>query len=717
MTLASCDSRKTAGENPFFTEWDTPHGVPPFDKILPEHFMPAFERGMSLHEAEIDAITSNKDEATFENTILAYDNAGQMLAQTELVFGMLCAAETNDRMQALQEQAMPLLAAHRDKIRLDDKLFVRVKEVYDRRAALGLDAEQMRLLQKTYDSFVRAGALLDAEQKARLKEINGQLSLTAVKFGNNILAENNNFVLELKSDELDGLPAGIRDAAREKAQQMGKGDKWVFTLHKPSLIPLLTYSTRRDLREKIYKAYLNRCNNGDEYDNKQLINDFIRLRTEKAHLLGYPSYAAYVVADEMAGTTDAVYGLLDQIWTPALERAKGELAEMDTLLQKDIPGATFESWDWWYYAEKVRKQKYDLNEEMLRPYLSLDNVVQGIFQLSNRLWGITFRPVSVPVYHKECIAYEVLDKDNKHLGILYFDFFPRPGKQGGAWCGAYREERYEEGKRIAPVVTIVANVSRPATPNGVALLNLDETETLFHEFGHALHSLFSQVHYAGIGGVEQDFVELPSQLMENWAFEPDMLRMYAKHYQTGDPMPDDLIEKIQRSALFNQGFTTTELLAASLSDMDIHTITEYRPIDLNAFEKEMLNGKRGLIPQIEPRYRYPYFAHIFGGGYAAGYYSYIWAEVLDKDAYEAFVESGDIFDRTTAESYRKNILERGGSEGGMELYKKFRGHEPDIKPLMIKRGLIEMPADTAARPAPLDTAARNASIRRIIGQQ
>ena len=377
MTLASCDSRKTAGENPFFTEWDTPHGVPPFDKILPEHFMPAFERGMSLHEAEIDAITSNKDEATFENTILAYDNAGQMLAQTELVFGMLCAAETNDRMQALQEQAMPLLAAHRDKIRLDDKLFVRVKEVYDRRAALGLDAEQMRLLQKTYDSFVRAGALLDAEQKARLKEINGQLSLTAVKFGNNILAENNNFVLELKSDELDGLPAGIRDAAREKAQQMGKGDKWVFTLHKPSLIPLLTYSTRRDLREKIYKAYLNRCNNGDEYDNKQLINDFIRLRTEKAHLLGYPSYAAYVVADEMAGTTDAVYGLLDQIWTPALERAKGELAEMDTLLQKDIPGATFESWDWWYYAEKLRKQNYALDEEMLRPYFSLENVQGG----------------------------------------------------------------------------------------------------------------------------------------------------------------------------------------------------------------------------------------------------------------------------------------------------------------------------------------------------
>lgn len=351
MALASCNSPKSAGENPFFTQWDTPFGVPPFDKIRAEHFMPAFERGMSLHDAEIDAITSNNDEPTFENTILAYDNAGQMLAQTELIFGMLCAAETNERMQALQEQVMPLLSAHRDKIRLDEKLFARVKDVYDRRASLGLDAEQSRLLRKTYDAFVRSGALLDAGQKARLKEINGELSLTAVKFGNNILAENNNFALELTADDLEGLPSGVRDAAREKAQAMGKGDKWVFTLHKPSLIPFLTYSAKRDLREKIYKAYLNRCNNGDQYDNKQLINDFIRLRTEKAKMLGYPSYAAYVVADEMAGTTDAVYALLDQIWTPALDRAGEELAEMDKLLQKDVPGATFESWDWWYYAE------------------------------------------------------------------------------------------------------------------------------------------------------------------------------------------------------------------------------------------------------------------------------------------------------------------------------------------------------------------------------
>ena len=690
MTLASCDSRKTAGENPFFTEWDTPHGVPPFDKILPEHFMPAFERGMSLHEAEIDAITSNKDEATFENTILAYDDAGQMLAQTELVFGMLCAAETNDRMQALQEQAMPLLAAHRDKIRLDDKLFVRVKEVYDRRAALGLDAEQMRLLQKTYDSFVRAGALLDAEQKARLKEINGQLSLTAVKFGNNILAENNNFVLELKSDELDGLPAGIRDAAREKAQQMGKGDKWVFTLHKPSLIPFLTYSAKRDLREKIYNAYLNRCNNGDQYDNKQLINDFIRLRTEKAKMLGYPSYAAYVVADEMAGTTDAVYALLDQIWTPALDRAGEELAEMDKLLQKDVPGATFESWDWWYYAEKLRKQNYALDEEMLRPYFSLENVQGGIFYLANRLYGITFQPIVAPLYHPEAIAYEVLDADQSHLGVLYFDFFPRDGKSQGAWCGNYVEQTYRDGERVAPVVSIVCNFTRPVR-NTPALLTLDETETLFHEFGHALHFLFHDVKYRGLSEVEGDFVELPSQVMENWAFEPEMLKHYAVHYRTGEVIPKYLVDKLRKSELFNQGFATTELIAASLSDMDIHSVTEYEPFDPMAFERQALNEKRGLIPQIEPRYRYPYFSHIFDGGYSAGYYFYTWAEVLDKDTFEAFRESGDLFNKKIAADFRAKLLARGGSEDGMSLYRAFRGADPDKRAMLRSRGLWDEP--------------------------
>ena len=690
MTLVSCKSDKHAGENPFFAEWNTPYGVPPFDRIAPEHFLPALERGMSLHDAEIDAITSDNDAPTFENVILAYDRSGRMLAQTELIFGMLCAAENTPEMQALQERVMPLLAAHADKILLNEKLFERVKAVYDRRGALELDAEQNRLLEKTYRDFVRAGALLDAEQKARLKAINGELSLAAVKFGQNILAENGNYALVLESADLDGIPSNVRDQAREKAEATGKKGKYVFTLHKPSLIPFLTYSQKRELREEIYKAYLNRCNNGDEYDNKQLINDFIRLRTEKAKMLGYPSYAAYVVADEMAGTTDAVYALLDQIWTPALDRAGEELAEMDKLLQKDVPGATFESWDWWYYAEKLRKQNYALDEEMLRPYFSLENVQGGIFYLANRLYGITFQPIVAPLYHPEAIAYEVLDADQSHLGVLYFDFFPRDGKSQGAWCGNYVEQTYRDGERVAPVVSIVCNFTRPVR-NTPALLTLDETETLFHEFGHALHFLFHDVKYRGLTEVEGDFVELPSQIMENWAFEPEMLKQYAVHHRTGEVIPKYLVDKLRRSELFNQGFATTELIAASLSDMDIHSTTDYEPFDPMVFERRALNEKRGLIPQIEPRYRYPYFSHIFDGGYSAGYYFYTWAEVLDKDAFAAFRESGDLFNKKIAADFRTKILARGGSEDGMTLYRAFRGAEPDKRAMLRGRGLLAEP--------------------------
>ena len=613
-----------------------------------------------------------------------------MLAQTELIFGMLCAAENTPEMQALQERVMPLLAAHADKILLNEKLFERVKAVYDRRGALELDAEQNRLLEKTYRDFVRAGALLDAEQKARLKAINGELSLAAVKFGQNILAENGNYALVLESADLDGIPSNVRDQAREKAEATGKKGKYVFTLHKPSLIPFLTYSQKRELREEIYKAYLNRCNNGDEYDNKQLINDFIRLRTEKAHLLGYPSYADYVVADEMAGTTDAVYKLLNEIWTPALERAKGELAEMEELFRKDYPDGEFASWDWWYYAEKVRKQKYQLEEELLRPYFSLENVQSGIFFLANRLYGITFRPIVVPLYHPDAIAYEVLDADESHLGVLYFDYFPRDGKSQGAWCGNYVEQTYEDGKRVAPVVSIVCNFTRP-TSNAPALLTLDETETLFHEFGHALHFLFHDVKYRGLTEVEGDFVELPSQLMENWAFDPEVLKQYAVHYRSNEVIPEYLVAKLRRSELFNQGFMTTELIAASLSDMDIHSITEYEPFDPMEFERKALTEKRGLIPQIEPRYRYPYFSHIFDGGYSAGYYFYTWAEVLDKDVFEAFRESGDLFNKKIADDFRRKILARGGSEDGMTMYRDFRGKDPDKRAMLRSRGLWNEP--------------------------
>lgn len=698
MTLVCCKSEKRVGENPFFSEWNTPYGVPPFDRIQPEHFLPALERGMSLHDAEIDAITSNNDEATFENTILAYDNSGQMLAQVRLIFEMLCGAENTPELEKIQVEVAPLLSAHADKIRLNAKLFERVKQVYDRRATLGLDAEQERLLEKTYRSFVRAGALLDDQQKARLKEINGELSLAAVKFGNNIRTENNNFVMMLSSDELDGIPANIRELAREKAAELGQKEKYAFTLQKSSLIPFLTYSSNRERREEIYKAYLNRCNNGDEYDNKQLINDFIRLRTEKAHLLGYPSYAAYVVDDEMARTTDAVYKLLDEIWTPALERAKGELAEMEPLFRKDVPEGEFASWDWWYYAEKLRKQKYALDEEMLRPYFSLENVQTGIFFLANRLYGITFRPVAVPLYHPEAVAYEVLDADESHLGILYFDFFPRDGKSQGAWCGNYVEQTYDaEGKRVAPVVSIVCNFTRP-TSSTPALLTLDETETLFHEFGHALHFLFHDVKYRGLTEVEGDFVEMPSQLMENWAFEPEVLRQYAVNYRTNEVIPQYLIDKLRRSELFNQGFMTTELIAASLSDMDIHSITDYKPFDPMAFEREALTVKRGLIPQIEPRYHYPYFSHIFDGGYSAGYYFYTWAAVLDKDVFEAFRESGDLYNRRIAEDLRRKVLARGGSADGMTMYRDFRGKDPDKIPMLRSRGLWTdpEPADSLA---------------------
>ena len=704
MTLVCCKSEKRTGENPFFVEWNTPYGVPPFDRIAPEHFLPALERGMSLHDAEIDAITSNNDEPTFENVILAYDNSGKMLAQVSLIFEMLCAAENTPELEKLQVEVAPLLAAHADKIRLNEKLFARVKEVYDRRATLDLDAEQMRLLEKTYRMFVRAGALLDDAQKARLKEINGELSLAAVKFGNNIRAENNNYVLMLSSNELDGLPANVRDLAREKAAQLGKKDKYAFTLQKPSLIPFLTYSSKRERREEIYKAYLDRCNNGDEFDNKELINDFIRLRTEKAHLLGYPSYAAYVVDDEMARTTDAVYGLLDEIWTPALDRAREELSEMEKLFRRDVPDGEFASWDWWYYAEKLRKQKYALDEEMLRPYFSLENVQSGIFFLANRLYGITFRPVVVPLYHPEAVAYEVLDADESHLGILYFDFFPRDGKSQGAWCGNYVEQTYEEGKRVAPVVSIVCNFTRP-TSNTPALLTLDEAETLFHEFGHALHFLFHDVRYRGLSEVEGDFVELPSQLMENWAFEPEMLKQYAVHYRSNDVIPKYLVDKLRNSRLFNQGFMTTELIAASLSDMDIHSLTEYAPFDPMAFEREALFEKRGLIPQIEPRYRYPYFSHIFDGGYSAGYYFYTWAAVLDKDVFEAFRESGDLFNKRIADDFRRKVLARGGSADGMTLYRDFRGKDPDKRPMLRSRGLWTDPEPVdslAGAPAPVD---------------
>ncbi len=692
--LSSCDKNKVTSDNPFFTVWDTPFGVPPFDKIKTEHYMPAFEEAMKRHDAEIEAIVGNSDEPSFDNVILALDTAGMMLRDVSSVFFNISGAETSPEMQKIEEEVSPLLSAHSDRIMLNDGLFARLKAVYDKRASLDLDHARMRLLEKTYKGFVRSGALLDGPQKSRLQEVNGELAVLGVKFGNNLLADNKSFILELDSVGVEGLPGGMKDAAAATAKEMKKKG-WVFTLNKPSLIPFITYSPHRDLREKLYRGYLERCNHGDSTDNKQIINDITRLRTERAHLLGFPSHAAWVLDDEMAKTPSNVYSLLDELWTPALKSAGAELEEMKAIKLRETGDGDFQSWDWWYYAEKVRKAKYDLDEEMLRPYFALENVRQGIFDLSNRLYGITFRPLpGAPVYHKECSVYEVLDTNNSHLGVLYLDMHPRAGKRGGAWCTSFREQGYKNGVRVSPVVSIVCNFTRAESSNIPPLLNLDEVETFFHEFGHALHGLFQDVPYYGLGGVERDFVELPSQIMENWAVEPAMLRRYALHYAGNTPMPGNLIEKITKSSLFNQGFATTEYLAASFSDMDLHTTAEYKPFDVNAFESESLNVRRGLIGEIAPRYRYPYFSHIFDGGYSAGYYSYIWAEVLDKDAYEAFVESGDIFSRKVASDFRRELLSKGGLEDGMVLYTNFRKAEPRREPLLRKRGLIT-PAATA----------------------
>ena len=690
MSISSCKKQVDVTDNPFFEqEWATPYGVPPFDRIRMEHYAPAFERGMSLHNEQIEAIVSSNEEPTFENTVLAYDNSGEMLSRVATVFELLASAETNDQMQAYASEIFPRLAAHYDAIAMNDALFERVKQVYESRVAQSLTGDELRLTEKMYEEFVRSGALLSEEDKAKLSQINEQLSALSVKFGQNVLAETNAFMLEAELDELDGLPTSARDAAREQAKSMGKGDKFVFTLQKPSMLPLLTYAQDRSMREKIYKAYLARGNNGNEYDNNQIVADMARLRYEKARLLGYDSYAHYVTSNEMASSPEAVYELLEGVWTPALERSKQELERMMTIFRRDYNnGEQFESWDWWYYAEKVRQTDYNLKEEEIRDYFSIDNVKGGIFFLCNRLYGITFRPLKAPVYHSECEVYEVIDNNDQPLGALYMDFYPRPGKSGGAWCGSYVEQSYKDGKRVLPVSTIVCNFTRPVG-SSPALLTIDEVETFFHEFGHALHNLFAEVKYRGLAGVEGDFVELPSQIMENWALSPEMLRQYAVHYRREEVMPDELIKKIQRTKTFNEGFNTTELVAAALSDMDIHSLQSTEPISASEFEREALTDLRGLISQIEPRYKYTYFSHIFDGGYSAGYYFYIWAEVLDKDAFQAFVESGDLFDRATAERFRREVLARGGSRDGMDMYRAFRGADPDKQAMLVARGLVE----------------------------
>ena len=692
--MASCNKKDNKNENmnPFFSDYQTPFEVPPFDKIQNKDFLPAIEEGIKQHKKEIASLSENTDAPTFANTIEAMDYSGALLNRVYKVFSNLKEAVTNDTLQGIAQKVAPLLSQHEDEILLNAKLFARVKAVNDMKATLNLDREKERLLEETYKRFVRGGANLPPEKKEELKEINEELSLLDLKFGDNLLAETNNYKLIIDNKEdLAGLPENVISGAAEEAKANKMEGKWVFTLQKPSWIPFLTYAESRSLREKLYKAMYNRGNNNNEFDNKNVISKMLNLRLQKAKLLGFDSWASYVLDDCMAKTPANVYNLLHKVWTPAIKRAKEEAADMQKMIDREGGKFKLESWDWWLYSEKVRKMKYDLDEEQIRPYFELNNVRDGVFMVSNKLFGITFnRRKDMPVFHPDCEVYEVKDKDGSHLGVLYMDFYPRTSKRGGAWMTNYREQHFDkEGKDIRPVISVTCNLSKP-TGDKPALLSFDDVETLYHEFGHALHGLLSKVHYEGIAGtnVARDFVELPSQILEHWATEPEVLKVYAKHYQTGEVIPQQLVDKIVASGKFNQGFATTEYLAAAILDMDYHTMTQGGNIDVNQFEEASMK-KAGLIPEIIPRYKSTYYNHIFGGegAYSSGYYSYIWAEVFESDAFEAFKETGDIFNPKVAESFRKNILEKGGTDEAMNLYLNFRGKEPGIEPLLKSRGL------------------------------
>ena len=677
-------------KNPFFDDYNTPFETPPFDKINETHYMPAFKAGVMQQQQEIAAITDNPEPPTFKNTVESLEVSGALLTKVSNVFGNLTAAHTNEKLQELDRQITPMLSRHNDDIMLNEKLFQRIKTVHDQKEKFNLTAEQTKLLDEYYKSFVRGGANLNDAQKAQLREINTELSLLNLQFGDNLLKETNTYEMVLDNKEdLAGLPEAVISGAAETAQARGHQGQWVFTLDKPSWIPFLQYSEKRPLREKIYRAYINAGNNHNEYDNKKILSRIAALRVKKAKLMGYPTHAHFVLEENMAQVPENVYNLLNQIWKPALETAQAEAAAMQKMIAAEGGDFKLESWDWWYYAEKVKKAKYDLDEEQLRPYFKLENVRDGAFAVAHKLYGITFTErTDIPVYQEDVKVFEVQELDGRHVGILYVDYFPRAGKRGGAWMNAYRKQFRVGGQESTPIVCNVGNLSKP-TGDKPALLSFEEVTTLFHEFGHALHGLLSDSTYPTLSGtaVPRDFVELPSQIMENWATDPEVIKTYARHYQTGETMPQELIDKIQNARFFNQGFLTVEYLAASFLDMDWHTLTE--PIEHDALEFENASfNKIGLISEIISRYRSFYFRHIFNNGYSAGYYSYIWAQVLDADAFQAFKETS-LYDQPTAQAFRRYILAAGNTDDPMTMYKRFRGAEPKIDALLKRRGFIK----------------------------
>lgn len=676
-------------DNPLLAEWNTPFRVPPFDRIESTDYLPAMRDGVQQQQSEIDAIVANPDAPTFENTIVALEVSGSTLNAVRRVFFAVNGAHADDVIRDTARTIAPELSAHRDNIFLNAALFERVDAVYNMRDQLDLNAEQQRLLEETHKEFVRSGANLEPDAQARLREINSELATLSQQFQENVLDETNEFeLLVTERADLGNLPVSLVALAAEEAKRRGHDcdECWAFTLQRPSINPFLQYSPNREMRRTMFEGYAMRGDNDNDSDNKAIVQRTVQLRAERAALMGYETHAHFVLSDNMAGTPQNAYELLDRVWKPALSVSKEERAALQAMMKEDGIDDALRGWDWRYYTEKVRKAKYDFDEATLRPYFEVNAVRDGVFALATKLFGITFEQLdNVPTWHPDQQVFEVREADGSHLAILYMDFFARETKRGGAWMNALRSQSNVDGY-VTPIITNNFNYPAP-TEDSPSLLSLGEAETLFHEFGHALHGMFSDVTYESLAGtsVPRDFVELPSQIMENWMREPEVLALFAKHYQSGEQIPQESIDKIRESATFNQGFATVEYVAAAYLDLAYHTLDSTEAVEPRAFEDGAMTDI-GLIEEIIPRYRSGYFGHIFSGGYSSGYYSYLWSEVLDSDAFQAFKET-NLFDKDTAARYREEILSRGGTRPGMELYQNFRGRAPEIGALLEKRGL------------------------------